>query len=123
LLSRQARRGAGTYTDNVVVEKPDLTLRGQGVVRLVAAGGVEGVRIEADGVTVQNLDVSSQPLGVQFNTCGVRVNKGNGPDLRNLRVHDNGAGICLFSPGTGHRVRNNVIENNRSQAIFGAPPA
>ena len=102
---------AGTYSDNVVVGTNDLTVRGQGLVRVIAAnGGDEVFELTAARVTLQNLDISGA-----FGNCAVRV-RGSGHELRDLNVHGNQDGICV-QEGAGHRIRTSVIENNSFSAI------
>ena len=107
---------AGTYVDdNVTIDKANVTVRGQGLVRLVRSFLLtpeHNIRITADGVTIQNLDVTGD-----FPDCSILV-EGAGADIRDLRVRGEGPlppgsfslGICLRQ-GVGHRVRNNIVEN------------
>jgi parallel beta-helix repeat protein len=102
---------AGEYFENVVVDKADLTLRGQGIARLRPGSvGGPGIAVQADGVTIQGFDVS----GYTF-ACGVTVDASRA-DLTNNRSHGNGSGICVVS-GTGHRLRYNVTEVNALSGI------
>ena len=116
---------AGTYVDdNVTIDKANVTVRGQGLVRLVRSlllPPTYNIRITADGVTIQNLDVTGD-----FPDCSIRVEAG-GADIRDLQVRGEGPlspgsfhlGICVRQ-GTGHRVRNNVLENLAIEVSGGA---
>ena len=108
---------AGTYSENVTVNKPDLTLRAQGVVYLKpGAAPVAGiVVVNADGVTIQGFDISGFTSG-----CGTRVGFGvstSRVDIRDNRIHGNSIGICMRG-GTDLRVRYNTIQNNTDAGIF-----
>ena len=101
----------GTYTENVVVNKADLTVRAQGIVRLRPGdSSLPGFSVQADGVTIQGFDISGYS-----GACGVSV-AASGSDIRDNHAHDNGFGICLTSGG-GHRVRYNVTEVNIASGI------
>jgi parallel beta-helix repeat protein len=104
---------AGTYVDDVTIDKANLTVRGQGLVRLgplLVAPQDHNIRVTADGVTLQNLDVTGD-----FLNCNILVD-GAGSDIRDLRVRgqsgpsSHSLGICVRQ-GIGHRVRNNILEN------------
>ena len=102
---------AGKYSDNVVVPKADLTLKGQGLVRVVAATSADPVfTITAPGVTLQNLDLSGSTALDQCAVVGLAA--GGGTDLRDLRVHDNSLAVCFRDAGTGNRIRDSVFENH-----------
>jgi parallel beta-helix repeat protein len=102
---------AGTYVENVVLDKPDVTVRGQGIVRLRPGSvGSPGIAVQADGATIQGFDVS----GYTF-ACGISVDA-SGAEIRDNRVHGNATGICVVS-GTGHRLRYDVVEENIGTGI------
>ena len=100
---------AGTYSENVTVNKAGLTLQGQGNARLKPgdANG-HGILVTASGVTIQGFDISA--FSGQTFPCGVRVDAERA-DINDNRVHANDNGICLAS-GSGHRVRYNVVQDN-----------
>ena len=101
---------AGTYSENVTVNKADLTLQGQGTARLQPGNAsAPGIEVVADGVTIQGFDISGLSAG-GFN-CGIRV-AAERADINGNRLQANDGGICI-SGGSGHRVRYNAIQNNR----------
>ena len=101
----------GNYADNVVVTKADLTIRGQGIVRVTPGDPtLPGFDVEADGVTIQGFDVSGYS-----DACGVSVSA-NRSDVRDNHAHDNATGICILT-GVAHRVRYNVVEGNTGVGI------
>jgi parallel beta-helix repeat protein len=106
----------GTYTEFVEIFTDGLVLQALGLVKLVSPGTPGfGFTVAANGVTIQGFDISGF---AQPDDCGI-VAVGAGGDLRNNRLHDNDFGFCVFfSEGT--RLRNNVVENNGSDAIFAA---
>ena len=101
----------GNYVENVVVNTADLTIRGQGIVRLRPGDpGLDGFSVQANGVTIQGFDISGYTAA-----CGVFVDA-SGADIRDNRVHDSSQGICIQS-GTGHRIRYNITETNTNDGI------
>jgi parallel beta-helix repeat protein len=97
---------AGTYTENVAVNKADLTLRAQGLVRLQPGDAFfNGFRVSADGVTIQGFEISGYT-----NSSGILL-EASRADIRDNRVHHNSIGIGVFA-GSQNRVRYNVAEEN-----------
>jgi parallel beta-helix repeat protein len=105
----------GTYTEHVTVDKADLTLQGQGLVKLVSPGTAgSGLVVTASGVTIHRFDISGYD---SVNECGVVV-MGPDADIRNNRVHHNAlGGICAFA-ATGFLVGHNVTDENLSSGIL-----
>ena len=105
---------AGTYNENVTVNKAGVTLQGQGGPRLRPGNAsLPGIDVVADGVTIRGLDVAGF-AGDTF-TCGVRVDA-NSADIQSNRVTTNSIGICVFG-GSDHRVRYNVAQDNTRGGI------
>jgi parallel beta-helix repeat protein len=102
---------AGTYSENVTVNKANLTIQGQGNARLRPGDpALNGINVAANGVTIRGLDVSGFSDISSFSVCGVRVGA-DGADISDNRLSANFIGICV-SGGSDHRVRYNVVQNN-----------
>ena len=109
---------AGSYADNVLVNKSNLTLRAQGIVLVTPADpGSFGFMVGADDVTIQGFDLSGYSGGVSLSlNCGVVVDADRA-DVRTNRVHDSFGGICVVG-GTDARIRYNVAEANGVGVAF-----
>lgn len=111
---------AGTYTENVVIGKANLTLqsavKGGAIIRptITAPGWPSAVVvINSDGVTVDGFEIDGTTLAKN----GIFGWETSGLTIKNNKVHGavnawDGVGINLVSWGNSGTVFNNRIENN-----------
>jgi parallel beta-helix repeat protein len=111
---------AGTYTEHVSVAQDNVTLRGQGHVKVVGPGSSgHGFRVTGADVVIQGLDVSGFRFGCGIATFAESGIAAGGADIRDNHLHDNAIGICV-SFRERFRVRANVTEaNSVGIALFG----
>jgi parallel beta-helix repeat protein len=88
----------GRYPERVMIQTPNLTLRARGSVRML------GFLVWRGNTPIEGFELSGT------DGCGVSVEAGAAL-IRDNRVHDSGAGICVSSGG-GHRIERNVVERN-----------
>ncbi len=105
---------AGLYEEEVVVDKPGLTLIGPGgsaalgePQAVVDGGSGTAIRPQAGAITIRGLKVTAGPTGIPIRTAGA--------DVDNLRVHEDiisggSSGIRLEADGVGDSIGYNVIE-------------
>lgn len=127
---------AGTYTENVVVNKPDISLigDGRGLVTVKAKNSMDHTfHVTADGVTVTGFTVTGsyvcQYAGICIqgannckilnNSCkknlcaGIFLKSSNNCSIVNNIVSDNDCGgIKLAEYSTNNTIKDNILENN-----------
>jgi parallel beta-helix repeat protein len=107
---------AGTYNENVVINKTNLTLKSQtalGAIIRPTTSGSNAVYITADGVTVDGFEID----GTTVAKNGILGWETSGLTIKNNKVHGavnawDGCGILLFSWGNNGTVYNNLIQDN-----------
>jgi len=107
---------AGTYNENVVINKTNLTLKSQtalGAIIQPTTSGSNAVYITADGVTVDGFEID----GTTVAKNGILGWETSGLTIKNNKVHGavnawDGCGILLFSWGNNGTVYNNLIQDN-----------
>jgi parallel beta-helix repeat protein len=108
---------AGNYSEGVIVNQSNLTIRAQGLVKLVSPGGIGfGFLVgTAGGVTIQGFDISG------YSACGIGIGGEAAGDfyIRDNHIHDNGVGICYAADAlfVSPKIQNNVIEGNHSSGV------
>jgi hypothetical protein len=115
---------AGLYEEEVVVDKPGLTLIGPGgPTRLgepqavIDGGSGSAIRPEANAITIRNLKVTAGATGTPIRTSGA--------DVDDLWVHENivsggSSGVRLEADGEGDSIGYNVIEGTGAGVRLGA---
>ena len=115
--------GAGTYAEQIHVNKAGLTMTGAAGAKVTVADGpsVDGVTIEANNVTVSGFEIAgpvtssylTYPWGANISR-GIAVANGvTGFAITNNNIHDVRNGILIDGRNTG-TVTNNRIENTKS---------
>jgi hypothetical protein len=102
---------AGNYFlgDFVAIDKANVTLQAQGIVRVTRSPGSPphfGFMVLAEGVTIAGFELSG------FLFCAIAVH-GDRADIRDNRLYANAAwdaAICVGDFTTGHRIRSNVVD-------------
>jgi MYXO-CTERM domain-containing protein len=93
-----------TYKDTCAITVPGLTLRGVGGRPKIDITGVtpyghKGIYvIDADGVTIENIELTGAQEDTDLNGAGIRI-EGTNLTVRNCYIHDNQDGI-LGAPAT-----------------------
>lgn len=120
---------AGTYDEDVNINKNDLSLLGAGpgvsIIRGVIGGDVATVRIAANGVTVAGFTITRLGNNTTdwnnpgLNSAGIAI---QGQAFTGALIHDNlitgnRTGIDINN-SNGHTVRNNLITDNRTGMLF-----
>lgn len=115
--------GAGTFTEQVVLDKAGMTLAGSEGARIVVPdlAEVNGVRIQANNVTVAGMEIAGpvdQPyLSYAWGSNisrGIAVGNGvAGFNISNNNIHDVRNGILIDGRNTGS-VTGNRIDNTKS---------
>jgi len=101
---------AGTYVEQVVIDKP-LVLIGEGLPVIDGGGVGDVVRIEAEGVTLKGFVVRNTSRSINGEPAGIRV-MANNATIESNELVDTLYGIVLDESG-GHTVRNNSITSVR----------
>ncbi len=120
---------AGTYVEDVLVNKAGVTLQGAGPGSSIISGAIGGdgatVRIGASDITVAGFEITREGnnpadwTNPNLNSAGVAV---QGQAITGLNLHDNlitgnRTGIDINN-SNGHSIHNNVITNNHTGLIF-----
>lgn len=92
--------GAGTYAEQVVLNKANMTIAGREGASLNVAEGQTGFEITANGVTVEGMQITG-PYSQNFTT----VNWNAAPTTTGITVKENVSGV---------RIHNNSIKNVRT---------
>jgi hypothetical protein len=115
---------AGLYEEEVVVDKPGLTLIGPGgPTRLgepqavIDGGSGTAIRPEANAITIRNLKVTAGATGTPIRTSGA--------DVDGLWVHEDiisggSSGVRLEADGNGDSIAYNVVEGAGDGIRLGA---
>lgn len=119
--------GAGTYAEQVVLNKANMTMAGAAGAKIVVpdAAEVNGVRIQANNVTVSGMEIAgpvSQPYYQYYAapapsniSRGIAVADGvTGFTIRNNNIHDVRNGILIHGRNSTGSVTDNRIENTKS---------
>ncbi len=103
----------GTYNENVVIDIPNLQVRGDGAANTVINGGNIGTTllILADGVTVTGIKAT----GGSVHT-GIMLYEADNCRIENCTVEGNGDGIVL-SGSSNNIIKNNDIRNNAGVGV------
>lgn len=115
---------AGTFTEQVILDKANLTLSGVSGAKLVVpdAAQVNGIEIRANNVSVDGLEIAG-PVDASYLTYawgsnisrGIAVSDGiTGFAIRNNDIHDVRNGILIHGRNSTGTVSNNRIENTKS---------
>lgn len=117
---------AGTFNEQVALNKANLTLSGIAGAKLVVpdASQVNGITIGANNVTVQGLEIAgpiSSPYDTYYATSHPNVSRGiavgdgiTGFVIRNNNIHDVRNGILIHGRNSAGTVGDNRIENTKS---------
>jgi filamentous hemagglutinin family protein len=117
---------AGTFSEQVALNKANLTLSGVAGAKLVVpdASQVNGITIGANNVTVQGLEIAgpiSSPYDTYYATSHPNVSRGiavgdgiTGFVIRNNNIHDVRNGILIHGRNSAGTVGDNRIENTKS---------
>jgi hypothetical protein len=116
--------GAGLYEEEVVVDKPGLTLVGPGgPTRLgepqavVDGGSGTAIRPEANAITVRNLKVTAGATGTPIRTSGADV---DGLGVNEDIISGGSSGVRLEANGVGNSIGYNVVEGTGDGIRIGA---
>lgn len=119
---------AGDHTQPIVLDKANLTLKGEENARLLVSDltEVNGISIRAHGVTVENLEIAG-PVASPYTSYydgttprpnisrGIAVADGvTGFTLRNNDIHDLRTGILVHGRNSTGSISGNRIENTKS---------
>ncbi|MDP3702306.1 MAG: filamentous hemagglutinin N-terminal domain-containing protein [Hylemonella sp.] len=124
--------GAGTYGEQITLNKAGLTLKGDGAkLQVPDLADINAITISANNVTVEGMEIAGPLNGVPYYTYyrseqgyttpgnisrGIVVGSGVANfTIRNNNVHDLRTGILIHgNNGAGNVVANNRIENTKS---------
>lgn len=117
---------AGTFNEQVTLNKANLTLTGQAGAKLVVpdAAEVNGIAISANNVTVQGMEIAgpiNSPYYDYYATTKPNISRGiavgdgiTGFTIQNNNIHDVRNGILIHGRNSTGTVSNNRIENTKS---------
>ncbi len=117
---------AGDHTEQVALNKANLSLSGEASARLLVpdAAEVNGITLSAANVTVENLEIVgpvNQPYYDYYATSRPNISRGiavadgvTGFTLRNNNLHDLRTGILIHGRNSTGSVSGNRIENTKS---------
>ena len=89
---------AGTFNETNIVIKKELNITGAGKgVTIIDAGGLQGLRISADNVTIHDLTVQNAKLAIRFAAAGITFDN---PDIRRVELLNNNIGIVVGGSST-----------------------
>ena len=118
--------GAGTYAEQLALNKVGLTLTGQAGAKLVVpdVAEVNGIAISANNVTVQGMEIAgpiNSPYYDYYATSRSNISRGiavgdgvTGFTIQNNNIHDVRNGILIHGRNSTGTVSNNRIENTKS---------
>lgn len=122
--------GAGTYAENVVIDKDDITLTGLPGAVITVAETKTGVHIAADNVTVENLTIEGpypEPFtGIDWTaepdaTTGIWAATGaTGVNIRNNTIVDIRTGIQVYTGSEVDSITGNLIDNTKGSILLRA---
>ncbi len=116
----------GTYLEQVILNKAYLTLQGQPGARLLVPDGaqVNGLSIQAYGVTVQGLEIAGPldaPYSIYYTTPRNNISRGiavaDGVQdfvIRDNHLHDLRNGILIHGRNSSGSISGNLIDNTKS---------
>ena len=117
---------AGTYAEQLALNKAGLTLTGQAGAKLVVpdAADVNGIAISANNVAVQGMEIAgpiNSPYYDYYATTKPNISRGiavgdgvTGFTIQNNNIHDVRNGILIHGRNSTGIVSNNRIENTKS---------
>lgn len=117
---------AGTFNEQVTLNKANLTLTGQAGAKLVVpdVAEVNGIAISANNVTVQGMEIAgpiNSPYYDYYATSRSNISRGiavgdgiTGFTIQNNNIHDVRNGILIHGRNSTGTVSNNRIENTKS---------
>lgn len=119
---------AGTYLNDVTIDKANLTLTGAGYSTTTISGPIGGgnatVRIQAAGVKVDGFTITREGNNptdwndAGLNSAGIAVqSQGNYGEISNNRITGNRSAIDINN-SNGNNIHNNIIDNNHTGLIF-----
>ena len=123
--------GAGTYAEQITLNKVGLTLKGDGAkLQVPDLTEVNAITISANNVTVEGMEIAGPLGGVPYYTYyrsepgyttpsnisrGIVVGSGvTNFTIRNNNVHDVRTGVLINGLGNSGSVADNTIENTKS---------
>ncbi len=117
---------AGTYNEDVVVNKP-LTITGAGYATTIVSGPIDGggatFSVQSPGVIIDGFTVTRDGNNVAqwnlaLNSAGVAIQSSpNSAEVRNCNIVGNRTGIDINN-SNGNNIHNNIIDNNRTGMIL-----
>lgn len=114
---------AGTYNEQLTLNKANLALTGQAGAKLLVADTTDGIAIKANNVTVQGMELAGPVTSSYLEyVWGNNISRGifvypgfSGFTIRNNNIHDVRNGILVAdNNGTGNLITGNTIENTKS---------
>ncbi len=115
---------AGTYTEDVAVNKAGIVVQGAGpdastIVGPHNAGSANTVNMTGAGVTVRGFTITrsgntTAAWATNIKNQGVNINSANGMTLENCKITGNRNGIYVAQSSNSHSIRRNVIDFNRT---------
>ena len=119
---------AGTYLNDVTIDKANLILTGAGYASTTISGPIGGsattVRIQAAGVKVDGFTITREGNNptdwnnAGLNSAGIAVqSQGNYGEISNNRITGNRSAIDINN-SNGNNIHNNIIDNNHTGLIF-----
>jgi len=109
--------GAGTFTENIDINKTGVTLQSTSL--SVIDGDYQGnvISVNADEVTVDGFEIIDGYNGILGETSG-SIFKNNFIHGHLNYVESNGTGICLWGDNDNNQILNNTIYNVDRQGVF-----
>lgn len=109
---------AGTYNENVVIDK-SLTLTGHNRDDTIIDGGGSGnvVDVKANGCVISGFTMQNSGSG--YDDAGVKLSSSaNNNTITDNNVSNNGRGIDLYSGNDNNTVTSNIVFENEWQGIY-----
>jgi nitrous oxidase accessory protein len=106
----------GVYAEGeIVVDKP-VTLRGIGWPVIDGSSKWQIIRVEANGVVIEGLDVRNAGYSSSYDWAAIKIVNSKNVVVRNNRLSNNSAGVYLQNTGFSE-ISNNVMEGNSSDEV------
>jgi nitrous oxidase accessory protein len=106
----------GTYAEGEILIDKTLTLKGVGFPVIDGKSKSQVIRVEANGVILEGLDVRNAGYSSSYDWAAIKVVNSTNVIVRNNRLSNNSAGVYLQNTGFSE-VSNNVMQGNSTDEV------
>jgi len=106
----------GLYAEGEILIDKSITLRGIGLPVIDAKGKSQAIRVEANGVVVEGLDVRNAGYSSSYDWAAIKVVNSKNVTVRNNRLSNNSSGIYLQNTSFSE-ISNNQVQGNSTDEV------